>query len=120
MIPSNSFDVANVNFRIHCLPVEFISEYQNDEVMSDTSEEGTVINNYYGDYYETDGHYDYSYSARIRRFHRPVWSIGYYGGLYTDYYWYSYNPYHCGMSIYYGYNYFASDLCSFFPSPVFF
>ena len=82
------------------------SEYQNNETISDTSEDGTVINKYYGDYYEADDYYDYSYSARIRRFHHPVWSIGYYGGLYTDYYWYSYNPYHCGMSIYYGYNYY--------------
>ena len=75
-------------------------------VLTDTSEDGTIVNNYYGNYYEADDYYDFSYSARIRRFHRPVWSMGYYGGLYTDYYWYSYNPFHCGMSIYYGYNYY--------------
>ena len=75
-------------------------------VLTDTSEDGTIVNNYYGNYYEADDYYDFSYSARIRRFHRPVWSMGYYGGLYTDYYWYSYNPYHCGMSIYYGGNYY--------------
>ena len=83
------------------------SEIEDENiVISDTSEDGTIVNNYYGDYYEADDYYDFSYSARIRRFHRPVWSVGYYGGLYTDYYWYSYNPYHCGMSIYYGYNYY--------------
>ena len=82
------------------------TKYEDNEVAGDTTEDGTIVNNYYGDYYEADDYYDFSYSARIRRFHRPVWSMGYYGGLYTDYYWYSYNPYHCGMSIYYGYNYY--------------
>ncbi len=82
------------------------SEYEDNEIVSDTSEDGSVVNNYYGDYYEADDYYDFSYSARIRRFHRPVWSVGYYGGLYTDYYWYSNNPYHCGTSIYFGYNYY--------------
>ncbi len=82
------------------------TEHENNEVVSDTTEDGTIVNNYYGNYYEADDYYDFSYSARIRRFHRPVWSVGYYGGLYTNYYWYSYNPYHCGMSIYYGYNYY--------------
>ena len=89
---------------------------QEDEIYSDTIEDGTIVNNYY----EADDYYDFSYSARIRRFHRPVWSMGYYGGLYTDYYWYSYNPYHCGMSIYYGYNYydpFYSPYYSFGYSP---
>ncbi len=89
---------------------------QEDEIYSDTIEDGTIVNNYY----EADDYYDFSYSARIRRFHRPLWSMGYYGGLYTDYYWYSYNPYHCGMSIYYGYNYydpFYSPYYSFGHSP---
>lgn len=75
----------------------------NNSFSTDTSEDGSVINNYYGDYYEADDYYDFSYSARIRRFHQPMWSYGYYGGLYTDYYWYSHNPYHCGSSIYFGY-----------------
>ena len=53
-------------------PDEFTdSEIQklNDEnvTYSDTSEDGTMINNYYGDYYEADDYYDFSYSARIRR-----------------------------------------------------
>ena len=103
---SKSYEDAN-----YLNPDEFTdSEIQklNDEnvTYSDTSEDGTMINNYYGDYYEADDYYDFSYSARIRRFHKPIWSMGYYGGLYTDYYWYSYNPYHCGMSIYYGYNFY--------------
>ena len=85
---------------------------QEDEIYSDTLEDGTIVNNYYGDYYEADDYYDFSYSARIRRFHRPLWSMGYYGGLYTDYYWYSYNPYHCGMSIYNYYDPFYSPYYS--------
>ena len=84
--------------------IEEVEIEEDNVVISDTSEDGSVVNNYYGDYYKADDYYDFSYSARIRRFHRPIWSIGYYGGLYTDYYWYSYNPYHCGTSIYYGYN----------------
>ena len=88
--------------------IEEVEIEEDNVVISDTSEDGSVVNNYYGDYYEADDYYDFSYSARIRRFHRPVWSVGYYGGLYTDYYWYSYNPYHCGTSIYYGYNYYNS------------
>ena len=27
-----------------------------------------IINNYYGNYYEADDYYDFSYSSRIRRF----------------------------------------------------
>ena len=87
---------------------------QEDEIYIDTIEDGTIVNNYYGDYYEADDYYDFSYSARIRRFHQPLWSMGYYGGLYTDYYWYSYNPYHCGMSIYYGYHYYDSFYSPFY------
>lgn len=54
--------------------------------------------------YTTDDYYDYSFSSRIRRFHRPMYYSGYYGGIYTDYYWYNNDPFSCGTSIYYGYN----------------
>lgn len=53
----------------------------------------TVINNYY------DAPYDYYYSSRIRRFHRPYTGFGYYSGGYTDYR--RYDPYYNGVSIYF-------------------
>ena len=54
--------------------------------------------------YISDNYYDYHFSSRIRRFHRPMHYSGYYNGLYTDYYWYNNDPLYCGTSIYYGYN----------------
>ena len=54
--------------------------------------------------YTVDNYYDYSFSSRIRRFHRPMYYSDYYGGIYTDYYWYNNDPFSCGTSIYYGYN----------------
>lgn len=70
---------------------------------SSISEEGNIVNNYYGDYYEDESQYDFYYSSRIRRFHRPYYNYGYYGNYYTNSYWYTGNPYHCGTSIYYTY-----------------
>lgn len=58
-----------------------------------------ITNNYYYD----DDYYDYSYSARIRRFYHPVYS-SYWHDYYTNYYWYTYDPVLFGVSIYYGYN----------------
>ena len=56
----------------------------------------TIINNYY---YDTDDYYDYAYTSQIRRFNHPVgWS--YYDPYYTNLYWYDYNPYSWGVSLY--------------------
>ncbi len=61
-------------------------------------EEGnTVINNYYGDDYDDS---DFGYAARINRFHRPVYGYSYYDSYYTNLYWYTYDPYYYGSSIY--------------------
>lgn len=59
----------------------------------------------YSDEYNFDDHYDYGYSARLRRFHGPSFSFGYYNNFYTNSFWYSRNPFDFGMSIYYGYNF---------------
>lgn len=59
-----------------------------------------ITNNYYGDYYEDD--YDYFYASRINRFHRPIWGFGYYDPFYTNMYWYNYDPFFFGTSIYAG------------------
>jgi len=66
-----------------------------------TSPEGDtyISNNYYGDDY-----YDYAYSARLRRFHNNYSFNNYYSDYYTNSYWYDYNPWNWGVSIYMGYN----------------
>jgi len=54
-------------------------------------------------YYDEDDYYDYAYSARIRRFYHPLgWS--YYDPFYTNLYWYDYNPFSWGVSLYCTYN----------------
>ncbi|UYZ58510.1 hypothetical protein [Hymenobacter latericus] len=53
------------------------------------------------EYYAED--YDYSYSARIRRFHQPGYrgfGLGYYDYAYIDYYWYNPSPFYYGYDIY--------------------
>ena len=55
---------------------------------------GTVINNYYN--------YDYYYSSRINRFHRSFLTFNYYAPLFTDSFWYNYEPSSWGLSIYGG------------------
>ena len=55
---------------------------------------GLVINNYYN--------YDYFYASRINRFHRSYATFTYYSPVYTDSYWYTYNPFTWGLSIYGG------------------
>ena len=69
-----------------------------------TQDTNTITDNYYSEYDVADDYYDYSFSSRIRRFHRPMYYSNYYGGLYTDYYWYNNDPFYCGTSIYYGHN----------------
>ena len=54
-----------------------------------------TVNNYYGDY-------DYFYSSRISRFHRSYTSFNYYAPVFTETYWYNYQPYTWGISIYGG------------------
>lgn len=44
--------------------------------------------------------YDYYYSSRINRFHRSYSTFSYYSPVYTDTYWYNYQPYSLGTSIY--------------------
>ena len=60
-----------------------------------------ITNNYYGD----DDYYDYAYASRVRRFHTDVtFGYGYYDSYFTNAYWYDYNPYSYGVSIYLGYS----------------
>lgn len=64
-----------------------------------------ITNNYYsGDNYDFENeYYDYEYSSRIKRFRRNNGRYGYYDDYYTNYYWYDYDPYYYGTSIYNSY-----------------
>ena len=62
-----------------------------------------ITNNYYNDDFDYDNYYDYSYAARLRRFHHPFYGAGYYDSYYTNSYWYDYDPFLYGTSIYLGY-----------------
>lgn len=72
---------------------------QNSEQYVDQNG-NTVVNNYYGDYYEDDN--DFEYAARINRFHSGNLGWGYYDPWYTNMYWYTYDPFFWGTSIYAG------------------
>ena len=65
-----------------------MNDYRNNDAR-------IVVNNYYDDY-------DYYFSSRINRFHRSYSSFNYYAPVFTDSYWYNYQPYSWGISIYGG------------------
>lgn len=55
--------------------------------------------------FDYDDYYDYEYSSRLRRFHSDEYlSSDYYSDYYTNVYWYTYDPFYYGTSIYLGYN----------------
>lgn len=73
----------------------FLAEAQISDFRNfGNNEAGIVINNYYN--------YDYYYASRINRFHRSYATFSYYAPVFTDTYWYSYQPYTWGMTIYGG------------------
>ncbi|MGI8891890.1 MAG: hypothetical protein ACR2GN_00380 [Bacteroidia bacterium] len=84
-------------------------QYSDEEQSTDGNGNTYITNNYY-----TDDYYDYSYSSRIRRFHRPA-GFGYYSTYYTNSYWYDYYPPSYGVSIYVGYNCWPSPTCIRYP-----
>ena len=85
--------------------------YQQAEESQDESDDEI-----YYDEYSADDYYDYGYSVRLRRFHGPSFGFGYYNNYFTNSFWYSGIPAHCGMSIYYGYNFWDP----FFYDPFYF
>ena len=72
--------------------------YSTTETYTDEKGVNYVTNNYYGDYY------DYEYSSRLRRFYGGYNGFDYYDQYYTNLYWYNYDPYYDGVSIYYTYS----------------
>ena len=85
---SNSKDVT-----VQSEPVESTTAYEGD-YYSPEYEEGE---------FSSDEYYDYEYSSRIKRFHSDNPGFDYYNNYYTDNYYYSYDPYYMGSSIYSGY-----------------
>jgi hypothetical protein len=88
-------------------PIDSSNYYQNqNNQQQNTQQQGAANTNYNtsGRYYSDDDYYDYAYSARLRRFSNPYNNWGYYDNYYTNSYWYDYNPYNYGTSIYLGYN----------------
>lgn len=66
--------------------------------------EGSIVNHYniYGDFY------DYSYTSRIRRFHRPYGLGSYFHDYYTNMYWYNFNPHYWGSGFHIGYGFYPT------------
>jgi hypothetical protein len=62
-----------------------------------------IVNNYYFD----NG---YEYASRIRRFHTSYVSFDFYSPMYTEVYWYNYNPYTWGVSIYDDWDYYGPSV----------
>ena len=48
-----------------------------------------VVNNYY----DNNDNYDYYFTSRINRFHRSYAAFDYYSPVFTDSYWYDYQPF---------------------------
>lgn len=79
---------------------------QSQEVISQPDRQ---VSYYDDDNFSFDDYYDYSYSVRIKRFHRPVYGFGYYDDYYTNLYWYTYDPWVWGTSVYLGYDWWWWD-----------
>ncbi len=56
-----------------------------------------------------DDYYDYQYASRIRRFYYPSYGMGYYDPYFTNTYWYNYNPYSFGTSVYTTYSFWPNS-----------
>ncbi len=52
-----------------------------------------------------DDYYDNQYASRLKRFHTPMYGVGYYDSYYTNSYFYNQNPNQYGVSIYNGYSF---------------
>src|SRR3972149_4917673 len=90
-------------------------ERQPNSTAVEQDEKGNtyVTNKYYDSDFDSDDYYDYEYATRMRRFYHPVTSYGYYDNYYTNSYWYSGNPYHWGLSVYLGYNWWGPSYYSY-------
>lgn len=67
--------------------------------------------------FDEEDYYDYAYSARLRRFYHPVVYRDYYADYYTNLYWYTYDPFCWGTSIYLGYSWWYPSYYSWYWDP---
>ncbi len=115
----NSYDVTEgskqANNYVPATKSTTITDSVQTEYYVDEEGNANITNNYYGDYYDYDDYYDYTYASRIRRFHTGYYSgFGYYHNYYTDMYWYTYDPFYYGVSIYYGYPWWYPSYYSYY------
>lgn len=75
--------------------------YQSTQPVEESEE---AEEQHYDDSFDYESNYDFSYAVRLRRFYGPSFGFGYYNNYYTNSYWYTHNPHHCGLSIYYGHH----------------
>ena len=101
-ITSNHIHYSDPNYLNSSEFISYEELTENNQEESESFNNDSTINSDAD--YTAEDYYDYTFSSRIRRFHRPMYYSGYYGGIYTDYYWYNNDPFACGASIYYGYN----------------
>lgn len=65
------------------------SDFQRTERQQYSYDNEATANNNNGSYNQFDDEtYDYYYTSRIRRFHRPTYGFGYFDPIYTDMYYY--------------------------------
>ncbi len=69
--------------------------------------------------FNRDDYYDYEYAARIRRFTGNSMGVAYYDPYYTNSYFYDSNPYHYGVSIYNGYNWYGPGYWNYSYNPTY-
>ena len=56
-----------------------------------------ITNNYFLD---DEDYYDFFFTSRIRRYYRPTYGLSFWDPFYTNYYFYDWNPWSWGTSIY--------------------
>ena len=64
-----------------------------------------------------DDYYDNQYASRLKRFHEPMYGVGYYDSYYTNSYFYNNNPYQYGVSIYNGYSFWGPSYNNYMYVP---
>ncbi len=86
-------------------PTERFQDPENSNFNSNTQTTKDQDGNTYvtNNYYNNDDYYDFAYSSRLRRFYHP-YGWNYYDSYYTNMYWYDYDPFSYGVSVYLTYN----------------
>ncbi len=113
---SNQDNIDNTSNYFENNQNSLINSTETVETRKTSDKEGNtyVTNNYYS--FDPDDYYDYEYTARIRRFHNVYIGCGYYDAFYTNLYWYTYDPFDWGISIYFGYHWWPFYTYYYYPA----